>query len=147
MQQMHQGGQQFPPQNQWNGNGPAAYPQPQGYGGASNKPSTVDDLIAGAGREPDEVDEAIRLAIAGVKPPPKVEAAAPVQAPVVATETSSTAEPAAQAAPAELLKTEPEPKKSKKDKAVRMVYSDNEISPEERMAKLARYAFAPEIQA
>ena len=37
-------------------------------------------------------------------------------------------------------------KKSKKDKGndVKMVYSDNEVSPEEKMAKLPRYAFTPE---
>lgn len=29
-----------------------------------------------------------------------------------------------------------------KDKAIKMVYSDNEVSPEEKMAKLPRYAFA-----
>ena len=36
-------------------------------------------------------------------------------------------------------------KKSKKDKDkdVRLVYSDNEISPEEKLAKLPRYAFDP----
>lgn len=40
-----------------------------------------------------------------------------------------------------------EEKKSKKDKEkdkkTRMVYSDDEISPEEKMARLPRYAFAP----
>lgn len=45
-------------------------------------------------------------------------------------------------------KPAPEPveeKKSKKDKdkATRLVYSDNELSPEEKMAKLSRYAFDP----
>ena len=35
-------------------------------------------------------------------------------------------------------------KKSKKDKDnVRLVYSDSEVSPEEKMAKLPRYAFDP----
>jgi hypothetical protein len=36
-------------------------------------------------------------------------------------------------------------KKSKKDKdkEVKLVYSDNEVSPEEKLAKLARYAFDP----
>ena len=35
-------------------------------------------------------------------------------------------------------------KEKEKDKDTRMVYSDNEISPEEKMAKLSRYAFNPE---
>ncbi|KAI4085996.1 MAG: hypothetical protein LQ344_007945 [Seirophora lacunosa] len=34
--------------------------------------------------------------------------------------------------------------KKEKDKNVKMVYSDNEVSPEEKMAQLARYAFAPQ---
>ncbi|KAL8769568.1 MAG: hypothetical protein Q9209_004500 [Squamulea sp. 1 TL-2023] len=38
----------------------------------------------------------------------------------------------------------PEDKKGKKDKAAKLVYSDNEVSPEEKMAHLPRYAFAPD---
>ncbi|KAL8920499.1 MAG: hypothetical protein Q9208_006249 [Pyrenodesmia sp. 3 TL-2023] len=34
--------------------------------------------------------------------------------------------------------------KKEKDKNVKLVYSDNEVSPEEKMARLPRYAFAPE---
>lgn len=34
-------------------------------------------------------------------------------------------------------------KKGKKDKNAKLVYSDNEISPEEKMAQLPRYAFVP----
>ena len=34
-------------------------------------------------------------------------------------------------------------KEKDKDKTVRLVYSDNEISPEEKMARLPRYAFTP----
>lgn len=40
-----------------------------------------------------------------------------------------------------------EEKKSKKEKEkskTRLVYSDNETSPEEKMAKLARYAYTPD---
>ena len=52
------------------------------------------------------------------------------------------------AEPSRETKTEEPPvdKKSKKDKDknTKMVYSDNEISPEEKMAKLPRYAFAPD---
>ncbi|KAI9781281.1 MAG: hypothetical protein M1839_006074 [Geoglossum umbratile] len=34
-------------------------------------------------------------------------------------------------------------KEKEKDKATKLVYSDNEVSPEEKMARLPRYAFAP----
>ena len=33
--------------------------------------------------------------------------------------------------------------KREKDKNMKLVYSDNDISPEEKMAKMPRYAFAP----
>ena len=33
--------------------------------------------------------------------------------------------------------------RKEKDKSTRLVYSDNEISPEEKMAQMPRYAFAP----
>ena len=35
-------------------------------------------------------------------------------------------------------------KEKEKAKATRLVYSDNETSPEEKMATLARYAFTPQ---
>jgi len=35
-------------------------------------------------------------------------------------------------------------KGKEKDKNTRLVYSDNEVSPEEKMAKLPRYAYTPE---
>ncbi|EDN08082.1 conserved hypothetical protein [Histoplasma mississippiense (nom. inval.)] len=38
----------------------------------------------------------------------------------------------------------PAKKEKEKSKATRMVYSDNEISPEEKMAQLPRYAYLPE---
>jgi hypothetical protein len=37
--------------------------------------------------------------------------------------------------------------KKKKEKKARMFYDDAEVSPEERMAALPRYAFVPEIGA
>ena len=39
----------------------------------------------------------------------------------------------------------PEDKKVKKEKekSTRLIYSDNHISPEEKMAQMPRYAFAP----
>lgn len=38
------------------------------------------------------------------------------------------------------------PAKKEKSKASRMVYSDSETSPEEKMARLPRYAFVPECR-
>jgi hypothetical protein len=35
------------------------------------------------------------------------------------------------------------PEKKSKEKNVRLMYSDNEVSPEEKMAMHPRYAFAP----
>ena len=42
-------------------------------------------------------------------------------------------------------KAAPEEKKPKKekDKGMKLIYSDNEVSPEEKMARLPRYAFVP----
>jgi hypothetical protein len=34
--------------------------------------------------------------------------------------------------------------KKEKDRGMRMVYSDNDTSPEEKMARLPRYAFTPD---
>lgn len=34
--------------------------------------------------------------------------------------------------------------RKEKEKNVKLVYSDNDVSPEEKMAQLPRYAFAPE---
>ncbi|KAL5611670.1 hypothetical protein BROUX41_000752 [Berkeleyomyces rouxiae] len=45
------------------------------------------------------------------------------------------------AQPAAAAATEPAGEKKKKDKGVRMIYSDTEVSPEEKMALLPRYAF------
>ncbi|KAI0390634.1 hypothetical protein F5Y17DRAFT_443815 [Xylariaceae sp. FL0594] len=76
--------------------------------------------VPGAG---DDIDQIIRMAEAGIRPPPKKSEAAP-------------AEPAV-----------PERKSKKdKDKNVLMIY-DDEISPEEKMAAMPRYAYVPEIAA
>uniref|UniRef100_L2FS14 C2H2 finger domain-containing protein n=1 Tax=Colletotrichum fructicola (strain Nara gc5) TaxID=1213859 RepID=L2FS14_COLFN len=77
--------------------------------------STVDELVSGAAQHGDEIDELIRRAESGIKAPkPEDEEAAGE-------------------------------KKSKKDKEknVRMVYADTEVSPEERMAQLRKYAWTP----
>ena len=159
MQQLHQQGGWG--SNGWNGKDQnssamsSAYPPHfQGSNGDySTNASSVDDLVSGAAREADDIDEIIRMAEAGIKPPKKgsstpAPAASPalVQTPnlVVASqvytpETTEAAEPKPEA-------TEKTEKKSKKDKPVKMVYSDDEFSPEERMAKMPRYAFVPEAK-
>jgi hypothetical protein len=126
----------------------SAYPpHTQGYGDYSTNASSVDDLVSGAAREADDIDEIIRMAEAGIKPPKKGE---PTLAPAQATEASATPTPAPDAVKTEVEKTEtPEKleqaeKKSKKEKATKMIYSDAEFSPEERMAKMPRYAFVPD---
>lgn len=73
----------------------------------------------------------------------------PVPTPPGASGVDKTPTPAAapddQAAkPAEA--TEEKPSKKDKSKQARLVYSDNEISPEEKMAGLPRYAFVPNRQ-
>lgn len=113
---------------------PAYPPNSQGYGDYSANASSVDDLVSGAAREADDIDEIIRMAEAGIKPPKKGDA---TPTPVSATEATATPQP-------EVTKAEPTEKKSKKDKPTKMVYSDNEISPEEKMALMPRYAFIPE---
>jgi hypothetical protein len=117
----------------------SAYPpHSQGYGDYSTNASSVDDLVSGAAREADDIDEIIRMAEAGIKPPKKGEtAAAPVQP---AAEAEATSTPV----PEPVEKSEPTEKKSKKDKPVKMIYSDNDMSPEEKMAQMPRYAFVPD---
>lgn len=77
------------------------------------------------------------MAEAGIKPPKKGEAT-----PVPAQPTPAEATPTL--APETAEKLEPTEKKSKKDKPVKMIYSDNDMSPEEKMAQMPRYAFVPD---
>lgn len=146
MQQMHQKGG-------WSGNGwngqdqnsamSSAYSHPPGlHGEHSTNASTVDDLVSGAARDADDdIDKIIRMAEAGIKPPKrdsidpsKTETSEAVSAPGIADDS----EPKPEA------KTEVAEKKSKKDKPMKMIYSDNDVSPEEKMAKMPRYAFVPD---
>jgi hypothetical protein len=46
--------------------------------------------------------------------------------------------------PAAAAEEEKKTKKEKEKSKTRLVYSDNETSPEEKMAKLARYAYTPD---
>lgn len=158
MQQMHQGS---PPggwqgNNGWNGQGQntamsSAYPpHSQGFGDYSTNASSVDDLISGAARKADDIDEIIRMAEAGIKPPKKGEHT-PIPATTPATIATPTPAPetkTANAVKAVVPETSDKPeqaeKKAKKEKAIKMIYSDNELSPEERMARMPRYAFFPD---
>ncbi|KAM5379372.1 hypothetical protein ACJZ2D_004070 [Fusarium nematophilum] len=117
---------------------PAAAAQPYGYS-ASSLPArpTSGNLPAASGlpQRPtqsgvwnapggaaagDDIDQLIRMAEAGIKPPQKTEEDA----------------------------TGDKKKKDKdKDKKAKMFYDDAEVSPEERMAALPRYAFVPEVGA
>lgn len=94
-------------------------PGQPGFPGYSGQASTVDELIATGRQQGDDIDHMIRMAEAGIRPGGKKGDEAPA-----------------------------EEKKSKKDKDknVRMVY-DDELSPEERMAAMPRYAFVPEAAA
>jgi hypothetical protein len=82
--------------------------------------STVDELVASGGRQPDDIDQMIRMAEAGIRPPTKA------------------ADEAAGAAADKKGKKD-------KDKNTRMVYADTDVSPEEKMALLPRYAFVPPV--
>jgi len=75
------------------------------------------------------------MAEAGIKPPKKGEPV-PIQTPAPAPTPVQSVEPPQTAEVTE--------KKSKKDRSVKMLYSDNEISPEEKMAQMPRYAFIPD---
>lgn len=47
-------------------------------------------------------------------------------------------------APAEAGEEKTSKKEKEKNKATKLVYSDNDVSPEEKMARMPRYAFTPE---
>jgi len=125
----------------------SAYPpHSQGHNGDySTNASSVDDLVSGAAREADDIDEIIRMAEAGIKPPKKGETPAAAQVEAVAPPTA-TPTPAPEAAEKNdtAEKTEQGEKKAKKEKPIKMFYSDNDLSPEEKMAKMPRYAFNPD---
>lgn len=117
----------------------SSVPPSQGYGGGYSTNTAVNDLVSGAAREADDIDELIRMAEAGIKPPKKGE---PVQPPP-----STAVQPVQETSapgPEVTESTEVLEKKPKKDKPMKMVYSDNDISPEEKMALMPRYAFVPE---
>lgn len=101
------------PANYYPGQAPPGYPA----AGAS----TIDELVAGAARSGDDIDQLIRMAEAGIKP-----GKTPTDGP------GATAVPPAESGE----------KKSKKEKG-RMIYTDAEFSPEEKMAMLPKYQWQP----
>ncbi|KAK8111495.1 uncharacterized protein PG998_007952 [Apiospora kogelbergensis] len=100
-----------------------ARPGQPGFPGYSPNASTVDELVASASsgqQGGDHIDQMIRDLERGEVPAKKGDSATPADEP----------------APEKKIKKE-------KDKNVRMVY-DDELSPEERMALMPRYAFVPQ---
>lgn len=96
--------------------------------------ASIDDLISSASKQ---ADEAAFAGQAAPQPAAKTEASGPEPA------------SAATSAPVTASKDDAgEEKSAKKDKdkpkTTRLVYSDNETSPEEKMATLSRYAFTVE---
>ncbi|KAK3305637.1 uncharacterized protein B0T15DRAFT_511532 [Chaetomium strumarium] len=106
----------------YNGSGAPA----PGFPGAPGAvPSTVDDLVANAARQgggaADDIDQMIRMAEAGIRPP--------------AAKNGTQTEEGGGAAG------------ERKKKEMRMVYADTEVSPEEKMALLSRYRWTEETAA
>jgi hypothetical protein len=87
----------------------------------------VDELVSGAARQGDDIDQLIRMAEAGIKPPRKADSSTPTA--------PDGAAPGDEPAPEKKAKKE-------KDKNVKMIY-DDEISPEERLAMMPKYAYVP----
>lgn len=115
-------------------------PPTQAYNGGftTNAPGTDATVPEG-----DDIDAMIRAIESGQIVPKKGETT-PV-APATSAEQTPTPAPTPVPAAEPVKKTaEVSEKKSKKDKPIRMIYSDTEFSPEERMSKMPRYAFVPE---
>jgi hypothetical protein len=98
---------------------------------AAQPPSaaSIDDLISNASKQADA--KAATPQPVPTPPPAKIEPPATVPTPV----------PSATATKEEPGDEKASKKEKDKSKATRLVYSDNETSPEEKMAMLSRYAF------
>jgi hypothetical protein len=97
---------------------PATAPQESVSQESANANATsLDDLISGASREAEATQSGQR-------------------------------DPAPASQTVEVAAEEKAPKKEKdKNKTSKLVYSDNDVSPEEKMARMPRYAFTPEKKA
>ena len=77
-------------------------------------------------------------------------AASAIKSPLEAADSTS-ANPAEQGAEIKTEKADAadgkKAKKEKDGKSMKLIYSDNETSPEEKMARMPRYAFAPAVAA
>ncbi|EXJ92045.1 hypothetical protein A1O3_00595 [Capronia epimyces CBS 606.96] len=101
---------------------PASLPTPSSADDGQNA-SSLDDLIASASKRADANAATAATATAPPQIPP------PTSAPAKEETTED--------------KAEKKDKDKEKPKTTRLVYSDNETSPEEKMALLARYTFTP----
>jgi hypothetical protein len=137
MQQMHQGQLPGPPNVPVNQPGPGSNPLQNTFPQQSNVPpqvtqqlqndeTSLDDLIIGASKQAEEAAVA-REATDTPKPADKP-SDKPFQTPA--------------GKPADETVEEKKDKKEK-SKASHLVYSDQETSPEEKMARMPRYAFTP----
>jgi hypothetical protein len=99
---------------------PATAPQDsvsQESANANANATSLDDLISGASKEAEAAQSGQR-------------------------------DPAPASQTVEVAAEEKAPKKEKdKNKTSKLVYSDNDVSPEEKMARMPRYAFTPEKKA
>lgn len=133
-QQMHQG--QLPtqqnhivPQPQYNGPPGLQNNIPAAPGTVPEAPSaaSINDLISSASKNADAA------ALASASKPNTPQPVAPTPPPAAAPAKDEPAEE----------KTAKKDKEKEKAKQTRLVYSDNEISPEEKLAMLPKYAYTP----
>lgn len=98
---------------------------------------SLDDLIS----EAKEAESSKPIKAADISDVPKAE-------PGVTNQPAPVKKEGAEEKPQEKPEEKTDGKKDKdKSKATKLVYDDNEISPEEKMAKMARYAYIPDRNA
>ena len=116
----HQNGSNFPDHQSPNRNGPSPTAHPKPHSIPSANATTLDDLVSGAAKDADEANK-----VTAIK----------------SERNESTGAPKLDSKPNDAH--EEKKGKKEKEKVTKLVYSDNEISPEEKMAQLPRYAFVP----
>lgn len=133
MQQMHQGQIPAPPNNTPSLGTPNAQQQQASWGPSRN------------GNNGDGALNAASVVTSGVSAN-EATSEASITAPLIDDQVSGAARDADKIGSNAVVQAgEKKSKKDKeKDKSVKLVYSDNEMSPEEKMAKLPRYAFVPD---
>ncbi|KAK6379502.1 hypothetical protein LTS17_006420 [Exophiala oligosperma] len=124
---------QYPPQQPSVG---VPHPPPQSQIPAPfNGDESLDDLIKGARDQADANGVSSSAAVSAITIP------APTAAPAPEAPSATAAAPAKEEAGED--KAAKKEKEKEKPKSTRLVYSDNDTSPEEKMAMLAKYAFTP----